>query len=176
MAKVRKPGLVKLIVGVLYRDPVVFARALERIETHFGPADFFSDEYAFDLTDYYEAEMGPGLTRRFLSLQTLQHHESLIRFKHMSNQWENELAVDGKRTINIDPGYLTCAKLVLASAKNFSHRIYLGRGIFAEVTMRYEGSGFTALPWTYLDYFNHKDVFEEMRGILKKQIPPDMHE
>ena len=78
--------------------------------------------------------------------------------------------VDGRRRINIDPGYITSSNLILASTKNFSHRLYLGRGIFGEVTMRYENKDFTRLPWTYPDYYTHRDVLLHIRNIYRRQL------
>lgn len=161
---------VKPIYGVLYRDKAVLAQVVRRIENFFGPADFFSPEHPFVETEYYQEEMGPDLVRQYFSLQELIYPDALVHMKHLSNQWEEEFSVDGKRTINLDPGYIHGAKLVLASCKNFSHRLYLGRGIYGEVTMRYEHNDFSRLPWTYQDYWNHRDDLKSIREILIKQI------
>ncbi|MBZ0256045.1 DUF4416 family protein [bacterium] len=170
MTTVQPVKKVKPLYGVLYRDKAIFAKVLQRVEAHFGLADYFSPEHPFVETEYYQEEMGPDLVRRYFSLQELMYPDALVHMKHLSNQWEEEFSVDGKRTINLDPGYMHGAKLVLASCKNFSHRLYLGRGIYGEITMRYEHNDFSRLPWTYQDYWNHRDDLKLIRDILIKQI------
>ena len=170
MGIIKLPDPVKAVFGVLYHDPEVFEQARRRLEIHFSPVDILSEKFAFVETTYYEAEMGPNLTRRYLSLQNLIFPDQLIDLKHLTNLWEEQWAKEGKRTLNLDPGYLSASNLVLASSKNFSHRIYLGRGIYAEVTMQYMHSAFEKLPWTYPDYFHHQEVFLEMRARYKQQL------
>lgn len=170
MAAIQPPGKVKPIFGVLYRDDSVFNEAKRRIETRFGPIDYLGDPYDFIETDYYNQEMGEGLLRRFLSLEQLIYPDCLVDLKQISNLWEEQLAERGQRRINLDPGYVSLSALVLASAKNFSHRIYIGRGLYAEVTMRYEHGAFTDLPWTYPDYSRRKEIFLAIRATLKKQL------
>lgn len=170
MGKVLPPPMVKPIFGLLYQDESLYEEVLRMIEFRFGSIDYLSDPFPFTETNYYENEMGADLTRRFLSVSELIYPDRIIHFKQMSNQWEEQFAKQGHRQFNLDPGYLAGANLVLASTKNFSHRIYLGRGIYAEVTMRYEKGHFTRLPWTYPDYFNHRDVFQDIRQIYKKQV------
>lgn len=164
------PKPVKPIFGALYHDRALLAKAVQLIETHFGPADYFSPEHPFVESDYYDEEMGEGLTRRFFSLQRLAQPDALIHMKHLSNLWETQFAEDGRRRLNLDPGYVRGSHLALASTKDFSHRVYIGRGIYAEVTMRYENGDFTTLPWTYPDYYNHRDDFEAIRRIYKEQL------
>lgn len=170
MTNAKAPVKVKPIFGALYKDPAVFAQIMQRIENHFGAADYFSPEHSFSETEYYRDEMGADLIRRYFSLQRLIYPDALVHMKHLSNQWEEEFSVDGNRAINLDPGYIHGAKLVLASCKNFSHRVYLGRGIYGEVTMRFENNEFTRLPWTYQDYWNHRDDLHSIRNILIRQI------
>ncbi len=164
------PEWVKAIVGVIYKDPSLFDEALARIEREFSPPDLISDAFPFIETHYYEKEMGADLTRRYLSLRDLIHPKDLPRFKVLSNQWEEELTQDGRRRVNLDPGYIGAANLILASTKNFSQRIYLSDGIYGEVTMLYQNGSFRDLPWTYPDYSHHKDVFLRMRQIYKEQL------
>jgi hypothetical protein len=96
--------------------------------------------------------MGGNLKRQWISFKTLLNPDRLADIKVMTNDIEDGLAKDQKRIINIDPGYLTCANVILASTKDFSHRIYLSKGIYAEVTTIYKKEGFIKLPWTYPDY------------------------
>ncbi|MFB3786873.1 MAG: DUF4416 family protein [bacterium] len=170
MGKIHSPQKVKLIYGVLFKDLHVWDEARQRIEAYFGPIDRASEHYPFVETAYYEEEMGTELTRCYVSLQELQEPDVLVHCKQLSNLWEEQLSESGRRRINLDPGYLGESNLVLASTKNFSQRIYLGRGIYGEVTMVYARGDFTRLPWTYLDYFHHKDFFLAVRKIHQAQL------
>jgi len=150
------PQPVKLIVGMIAADPTRFTLAADRLTARYGPLDAWSDEFPFDFTRYYEAELGPGLRRRFVSFAELIEPGRLAEIKRVTNDLEQELAEvrDGEtcRTINLDPGYLELSKLVLATTKNSAHRVYLGKGIYAEVTLQYRNQRFVPLPWTYADY------------------------
>ncbi|MEW6234031.1 MAG: DUF4416 family protein [Candidatus Omnitrophota bacterium] len=170
MGKFTPPTPVKPIFGVLYRDAAVFEEALKRIEGRFGPIDYLSEPFPFVETDYYRKEMGENLVRRYLSLQNLISPEKIAEFKIVTNRWEEEWTENGSRRINLDPGYMALQHLALLSTKPFSHRIYLGQGIYAEVTMIYQKDGFAKLPWTYADYYNHRDVLQEIRRNLKAQL------
>ena len=96
--------------------------------------------------------MGQGLLRRFVAFETLVSQDLLADIKHKTIEMENKWAVSGKRRINVDPGMLTAERLVLATTKNYTHRIYLGKGIFADLTLIYHRGGFKPLDWTYPDY------------------------
>ena len=112
-----------------------------------GPA------YPFTHSDYYKAEMGDDLVKRFLLFSNLLPQDGLPQTKLFSNYVEERfMRSDGGRMVNIDPGLLTLHNLVLATAKGYAHRIYLGDGIYGEVTLLYQKSRFTPLPWTYPDY------------------------
>ena len=108
--------------------------------------------YDFDFTDYYAGEMGSPLYRRVLVFERLIEQEHLVRIKVKTNQIEQAFAVQGARQVNLDPGYLLLERFVLATGKNFSHRIYLGQGIYADLTLVFQDGRYQALPWTYPDY------------------------
>ena len=109
--------------------------------------------YPFTHSDYYSAEMGDALIKRFLLFSNLLPQDRLPQTKLFSNSVEERfMGKDGGRRVNIDPGLLTLHNLVLATAKGYAHRIYLGDGIYGEVTLLYQKSGFAPLPWTYPDY------------------------
>jgi len=178
MAQAHKPEDVKLIVGMLSAFPKAFELARSSLCDHYGPVDLESPPIPFNFTRYYESEMGPGLVRRFLAFQRLMDPAALADVKLHTNRLEAELAAKlgapVPRPINLDPGYLTLAKLVLASAKDFSHRIYLRDGIYAEVTLHYEKGGtFRSWPWTFPDYAEsaaYHAFLAEARGKLKTQL------
>jgi hypothetical protein len=156
MGQMRTPDPVKLICGFIFSDHDVLRQAVERLQVRLGPIDLHSEIFPFSHTTYYTREMGSGLSRLFVSFQRLIRCEQLPETKILTNGLEENLAGSSagglKRRINIDPGYLEASKLVLASTKNFSHRIYLGRGIYGEVTLLYRANRFDPLDWTYPDY------------------------
>lgn len=162
---------VLLFSGFLFRDADIFKQALEMMTAAWGPVCLESETFDFTHTDYYQKEMGGGLKRKFAGFADFIAPIALAGIKVVSNRIEDELAVSGKRRINIDPGYLDLAKLVLASTKDFSHRLCLGENIFGEVTMRYVKGQFQPLEWTYPDYrepktlefFNHARQFYAAR-------------
>lgn len=170
MGTIKRPDPVKAIIGVLYAEEEIYETVLSKIEAQFDQVDYQSEPFPFVETDYYADEMGSNLVRRFISLNALIFPDELIHLKQMTNLFEEQLSEDGNRRINLDPGYLDSAKLVLASAKNFSHRLYLGRGIYGEVTMRFQEGQFSELPWTYPDYLHHREVFHHLRDHFKLQL------
>jgi len=156
MGRIRTPEPVKLICGFIFSDQNVLRQAVERLQVRLGAIDLHSEIFPFMHTDYYAREMGPELSRLFVSFQRLIRCEQLPEIKILTNGLEENLALNSagglRRRINIDPGYLETSKLVLASTKNFSHRIYLRRGIYGEVTLQYRANRFEPLDWTYPDY------------------------
>lgn len=176
MAKAHDPKPVKLFCGMLAADVGLFARAKERLAGRYGGIDAESDVFDFDFTDYYEKEMGPGLKKTFVSFHPLIDPGEIVAVKLWTNELEREIAAEAggpvDRPINLDPGYLTLSKLVLATAKDYSHRLYLGRGIYAEVTLRYQGGRFVDWPWTYPDYKTpeYQVFFKRLRDIYVAQI------
>ena len=146
------PCKVQPFAGFLYEDPPVFDEVLPRMERIMGPAGIMSMVIPFDFTDYYEKEIGQDLQRIWVSFSSFIDPGRLAELKVESNGIEKETAGRKGRTINIDPGYLTPDNAVLATTKNASHRIYLGSGIYGEVTLQYRKKAYRPLPWTYPDY------------------------
>lgn len=163
---------VKLISSVFSSDPAFIKKAEEMLEGEYGRIDGRSGILAFDRTDYYEEEFGRSLKREIVSFGTLVRADDICRVKIKTNEIEKKLSSGGKRRANIDPGYLTDAKLVLLTTKDYSHRIYLGGRIFAEVTLFYKDGSFRAWPWTYPDYASEKLVsfFNKLRTDHLKEI------
>jgi hypothetical protein len=156
MAEPRAPTPVLLIVGVFSRHASAFEWARQHLESAFGPVGLASLPYAFNQTDYYASTMGPDLCKQFLAFQDLVNPDCLPETKHRTNALEQELAQTGGypelRPLNLDPGVLSQGKLLLATTKDQSHRVYLHNGIFAEVTLRFHAGVFEPWPWTYADY------------------------
>ena len=146
----------------------------------FGAPSLQMPAIPFSWTSYYEQELGPKPVRTFLGFPQPFNPERLADAKMLTNALEHRLAAEipssHPRPVNIDPGYLAPDKLVLASAKNFSHRIYLSRGIYAEVTLRYAKGRFVSLPWTFPDYASgaYHPFFLRLRGTLmeNRRHPP----
>lgn len=170
MLEFHYPEKVKLFFGVLYSDDSVYKKFLASLYTS---VDIISAEYDFSHTDYYSSEMGDRLKRRFIAVsQPVDPHCAIIKAKHWAVHQENLFSADKKRLINIDPGYLNSARLVLTSTKDFSHRVYIGNGVFAEITLIYKNKRFNSLEWTFPDY--RKDTywpyFYEIRKKYTKQL------
>jgi hypothetical protein len=172
MLNLKFPPKVKFICGFIYREERIYLMTKKIMERRFGEVDFESDIIKFDFTDYYFKELGFDLVRRFICFKRLRDPRSFIKVKLYCIALEKKLALQGRRRINIDPGYLNSAKLVLFTTKNFYHRIYLGRGIYAEVTLHYTKNNFIDFPWTYPDYRTekYKNIFCKIRGIYTSQI------
>lgn len=145
---------------------------LPRLENRFGPVDMLSDPLPFVETTYYQQEFGPQLVRRLLSFEALVEQDQLRHIKLWAHALEQEQSHNGKRLFNLDPGLLTLERLVLATCKNFSHRIYLGQGVFADLTLLFQGRGWKALPWTFPDYGGPalQGVLSEMRRRYKQKL------
>jgi len=148
----RKSPEVKLIVSVMGTNEEVVREAVSMLEKQFGAQERSSHLMPFNFTTYYEKEMGPDLFRIFVVFRHLIKPERLPRIKLWSNELEQNLSMEGRRRVNLDPGYISAERLVLATGKNYTHRIYLGQGIYADLTLVYHNKSFNRLPWTYPDY------------------------
>ena len=144
---------VKLIFALMYKDYNVLNNVKKILIENFGEIDFESDEYDFDIfTNYYEKEFGKGLKKRLISFENLIDRERIVDIKIFSMNLEERFSRNGRRQINIDPGYITETSLILTSKKERPHRIYLSRGVFAEVTLLFGRKSCINLPWTFPDY------------------------
>lgn len=150
--RVSRPAPAVLVSGILAQTPALADAAETALEREFGPIDRRSPDVPFNYTNYYETEMGPGLVRRWVAFARPVEPGRLAQAKLATNRLEQEFAEEGKRKVNLDPGLLSLHSLILATTKDFAHRVYLGEGIFAEVTLLFESGEFRVLPWTYPDY------------------------
>ncbi len=162
---------VKLFFGLLARDESVLRDVTERLTRYFSPIAHETKPFLFQLSDTYEEEMGQYLLRQWVALEKPVLMGELDGIKIHTNRLEKLWADDsGARQVNIDPGYVSLAKVVLASTKDFSHRIYVGNGIYEEVTLHYQRASdrFEPLPWTYPDYCTAEanDFFMNVRHDL----------
>ena len=177
----RSAAQVKLICGLIAGSDAWLEQGSERLGEAFGPMDLRSDVFPFDATDYYVREMGEGLRRQFVAFARLLDPGELAGIKRRTNAMETEW-VQGdpgakRRRVNLDPGYVTPAKLVLATTKDFAHRIYLGEGIYAEVTLNFRKGGFRHFEWTYLDFVSgrYEAFLLAVRRRLMEQTAGDGH-
>lgn len=143
---------VNLVAGLISNDLSTLERSRAALVRLFGAIDLMSPVTDFTHTDYYDREMGQGLKRQYLSFMKPVSCHRIWRAKARTNDLEKRFSKGGRRTVNIDPGYIDLSKLVLLSTKDYTHRIYMADGIFAEVTLYYKDKSFRAWPWTYPDY------------------------
>jgi len=154
MAQPKPFAPVKLICGVIYGDGSFYDRAMALLVEAHGRADLESPAFEFDLTDYYQKDMGPTLKRRFTSFDRLARPDQLADIKVGTNRLEDRIREQAGtllRAVNIDPGYLTTSALVMATAKDFSHRIPLAHGIYAHLEFLFTKTDVRFLDWTYPD-------------------------
>jgi len=171
MGKIAPSKPVKLIVGFIFKDKNSFEKAKSTLTRYFGKIDFESAPIPFNTTNYYQEELGTGLSRVFISFAKLIKPQQISKIKVLTNKIEEKLSSGKKRLVNIDPGYLNLAKLVLASTKDYVHRIYLDKGIYAEITLFYQDKSFQDWKWTYPDFRNKEIIglFSQIRELYAEQ-------
>jgi hypothetical protein len=167
MSVPKAPLPAKLVVGVIVKDKPLFDELAGELVDQFGDMDLISPWFSFDFTTYYEKEMGENLSRRMIAFSSLVNPVDLPVIKCATNSIEGKYAPSGHRAANLDPGYLVLERFVLATGKNFTHRIYLGKGIYADLTLIYQKGRFHTLPWTYPDYA-HADIQGFLNQVREK--------
>jgi len=178
MGTPKKQPPVKLIVGMLSSFQEALEQARTMLEARFGEIDLVSELMPFQFTSYYAEDMGTTILRQFHSFRQLIDPGSLADAKHATNELEAVLASTGRwpvrRPVNLDPGYITLSKLVLATTKDYSHRLYIGKGIYAECTLRYFNGDFRPWEWTYPDYRTEPYLrfFRKVRELYIEQMRP----
>ncbi len=176
MWQLKQPNPVKIFIGILAADSKSLELAIEEIGRQFGKIDLRSDAWPFTQTDYYNEQAGAQILRQFVSLENLIDPGELADIKHKTNQLEQDLAknlsIDLPRPVNLDPGIIEPSKLILATTKNYSHRIYIGKLMFAEVTLIYDKGNWQPLPYTYPDYklAEYHKFFSKVRTKLLEQL------
>ncbi len=172
MSEPREPDPVKLIASIFSPKEELIQEVINRLSLRYGPTDWQSQPMFFDRTRYYEREMGWPLHRRFISFEHLIAPEDLVEVKLETNGLENRYLQRGSRLVNIDPGYIGLERLVLATGKNYVHRIYLGKGIYADLTLVFKKGSYRPLEWTYRDYADPKliEMFNEIRQRYAEQL------
>jgi hypothetical protein len=175
MAEIKPFSPVKFICGIIASKETFFIKAEERLVQLFGSVDIASSQFIFNYTDYYEKQMGKNLKRKFLSFASLISPEKLGEIKLRTNKLEEEIREElreGRRVVNLDPGYLTQSALIMATAKDFAHRIPLQQGIYAHLELLFSKKSFKTLAWTYPDYRTEEyhEFFMEVRRTYLSQL------
>ncbi len=172
-----KPTLpIKLFIAITYNDIAVYSQVRKILQKKYGQIDQACNYDFSAFTRFYRKEMGDALHKTIVSFQPLIEKDETYWLKHYSNNLELEFAnqIDDskKRNVNIDPGYLTEAKIILLTTKNYAHRIYIGQGIFAEITLTYRKDSFTTNSWTYPDYKSEQVIhyFNDVRNLFREQL------
>jgi hypothetical protein len=172
MSEPKQADVVKLIVSIFSAESEILQKTVETMGEQYGKMDFISSLLPFHFTRYYADEIGLLLVRRFASFERLIRPESLPSIKLFTNKVERQTMINGQRTVNIDPGYVSQAHLILATGKGYTHRPYLHDGIYADLTLIYQDRTFKPLPWTYPDYAEKKclDMFNKIRKVYIMQL------
>jgi hypothetical protein len=175
MGQINTPLPAKLIIGILTSVREILAEAEVLLTEAFGPIDARSDLFLFDFTHYYDAEMGSPIYRSFFSFADLIEAPAIVEAKIKTNEMESLFLSQYPaitRPINLDPGYMEQSKIVLASTKNFFHRILVSKGIYAEVTLHFQDNQWCTFPWTFPDYKSERyhPFFASLRDHYRRQL------
>lgn len=179
MGTIHTPDPVLPLAAVFTHYPEAIEWAKEKIEANWGKIVLVSDAFPFEQTHYYDPTMGPHLRKIFFAMEPLMDPAKLAEMKNQSNSWEETFAREFRlrfpetevRPLNVDPGYVDLGKLVLASSKDFYHRIYVGQGIYAEITLTFSKGKWRDFPWTFPDYREetYHPFFERCRDFIFQQ-------
>jgi len=171
MGDITIPQPVKLICGILAASPAWLERGKQALRGRFGEIAAESSPAPFAFTDYYRDELGDSILRQFFSFCRRVPAESLAEIKLATNEMETRLSEGGKRKTNLDPGYVDLSKLVLATTKDATYRVYLGKGIYAQPTLVFREGSFRPWEWTYPDYREASaiDFFNQVRNVYRQE-------
>jgi len=173
MGTAQHPLKVKLLIALLYNPSVECDPVIGKLDERFGERQFSVGPIPFSWSDYYRDEMGESLQKLYFNYRTGIDREMLPTIKNFTNELERSCTDDhGNRMVNIDPGYVARDKVVLATTKDFYHRLYLSNGIFGEVTLHYRRGGFRYFSWTYPDFRDPAILrfLERVRAPLVKEL------
>ncbi|HEX3020291.1 MAG TPA: DUF4416 family protein [Chitinispirillaceae bacterium] len=167
------PLPVKLVIAITY-NPLLsdISKIVEILNNKFGEQEFNYGPLPFSWSEYYSEEMGSNLMKCYFNYSSLIDRLQLIDIKLFTNSIEQDYSVQGKRCVNIDPGYLARDKFVLVTTKDFYHRLYLGKGIYGEETLHYRKGKYRYFSWTYPDYKqkNLYEFLEKARATLVRDL------
>lgn len=169
MGKIKKPEQVKLFASVIFHDNVALEAVFEELTELIGTIEEQTVPALFTHTTYYDAEMGKGLKRCFVLFGPFFDRDILPDIKLATNDIEERFAREGKRKVNIDAGYIALEHVILATTKGYAHRLYIGKGIHADLTLMFSNGSYRAIQWTYPDYAEAENIalFNRWRESLK---------
>lgn len=173
MSKPEKPTPSLLFSGFIFRDENIYEKLKIKLIEIWGKILDESDTFQFDITEYYFKEMGKPLFRKFILFEKiLEDPSKIVEIKLQSLKFEEEFSTEGKRNINIDPGYLNNFQVVITTFKKFSHRIYLGEGVYAHLEYIFKKKYPSTLPWTYPDFLkeNYINLFKKWYKISFERL------
>jgi hypothetical protein len=172
MGTVNNPKPVQFFTSIIYNDNIHIENVESDIREAIGSIMDRTAFMSFHYTHYYEKEMGSNLSRIFLLFEPLLRREQLPEIKLKTNNIETSYSQEGKRAVNIDPGYISLENVVLATTKGYAHRVYINYGIYAELTLIYHNNTYRPVEWTYPDYGSKEIVaiFNGWRNVLKEKI------
>ena len=172
MGIIQKPFPVTLLLAVMFNEHAPIDDICSLLTNRFGEIDESYGPVSFSWTSYYGDEMGANLRKTYIFFKQEIARTALPSIKCYTNDIERQYLENGNRTVNLDPGYIARDKLVLASTKDFYHRLYLGDGIYGEVTLHYRKGIFRHFSWTYPDYKESElhRVLQKVRGRLVKKM------
>ncbi len=166
MSILKVPPKVRLFFGIIFNNNINLTNCLGMLKEKYGDIIFESTDLNFNSTNYYENEMGDNLSRKFIAFKELIDRNDIVNIKIYANDLEETHSNDNRRTINLDPGYIASEHIILATGKGFAHRPYLGKGVYADLTLLYRKNKFEFLDWTYPDYkdINIQNIFLDLRN------------
>lgn len=172
MGTPKEPKPVKFFAGLIFREQKALHDALKMLEDKISMVQEKSLPASFSHTDYYEEEMGKDLLRVFILFREPFPRELLPRIKLRTNEIELAFSEGHRRSVNIDPGYISLENVILATTKGYTHRVYIGSGIYADLTLMYSNGTYRPLEWTYPDYSEAKtiSIFNEWRKNYKQVL------
>jgi hypothetical protein len=175
MGEVRVPPPVQFFASIIFSDSAILSEVEAALTDFLGLIKERTPVMSFSQSDYYCREMGSDLKRYFILFRPFDGRERLAELKLATNGVEVNHAHEGRRRVNIDPGYIALEQMVLATTKGFAHRVYLGNGIFGDLTLTFDNGTYHRLPWTYPDYGSEELIAllnswrERYKGLLKCQ-------
>lgn len=172
MSILKEPKPVCIFSGLIYQPDLDLEKVILALKAGLGNIDYESPELEFEGTSYYEEEMGEMLKRKIIGFEKLIPRDKLRDIKLFTTALEKEFSHNGNRTVNIDPGYIAQEHVILATGKAFAHRPYIGKGVYADLTLLFRGEGFETLEWTYPDYGSPKmrELFKNIRDRYEKKL------
>jgi hypothetical protein len=167
MSAPKPPLPVKPVVSLILAREDLGPALISQMAACFGPPDLVGPWWPFIDTAYYTPEMGATLGRRLVAFLHLADPAHLAAWKVFTNGLEARFSLGGRRLANLDPGYVAKERLVLATGKNYTHRLYLGQGIYGDLTLTFIKGGVKPLPWSYPDYA--RGPLPELLGLIRQK-------